>query len=113
MFGHGGFFGDAGKVNGADWERLKRGQKTMWMEKGGQTWWGSRTNDAFAIPAHLKPEQGAYKQAGGTAGGSGSGPCAGDSGAQSTARAPLPRKARRRTPPRPSPGRGAAGRCDP
>ena len=54
-YGGSSFFDDGGSSRGADWAALKRGEKTMWQKRGGATWWGSRTNEAFAVPDQYKP----------------------------------------------------------
>lgn len=54
-YGGSSFFDDGGSSRGADWAALKRGEKTMWQKRGGATWWGSRTNESFHVPDHLKP----------------------------------------------------------
>ena len=54
-YGGSSFFDDGGSSRGADWAALKRGEKTMWQKRGGATWWGSRTNEAFHVPDQFKP----------------------------------------------------------
>jgi hypothetical protein len=45
------------QVNG-DWGTLARtGGQTLWQQRKGATWWGSRANDVFSVPSQYKPKQ--------------------------------------------------------
>jgi hypothetical protein len=67
MFGGDGFFDDGASSRGADWAALKRGQKTMWQQRDGAIYWGSRTSETHPTPDRFKPKADGY--AGGAKGG--------------------------------------------